>query len=97
MRNLKNLQEKMGRYKFRIVEIKLENGKIKYLATNLDKNEFTIEELRELYAKRWDIKTGFKKLKSQIQIENFSRYRHIIIEQDFYANIFLYNIATAIQ
>ena len=34
------------------------------LATNLDKNEFTIEELKELYAKRWSIESRFKKLKS---------------------------------
>ena len=30
-------------------------------------------------------------------IERFSGHRRIIIEQDFYASIFIYNLATAIQ
>ena len=69
----------MGRYYFRVVEITLENGTKEILATNLDPEEFTIEELKELYAQRWSIETGFKKLKSQIQIEQFSGHRRIII------------------
>ena len=87
----------MGRYKFRIVEITLVNGAKEILATNLDDNEFTIGELEELYGKRWSIETGFKKLKSQVMIERFSGHRRIIIEQDFYASIFIYNLASAIQ
>lgn len=95
--DLKEIAREMGRYRFRIVEITLENGTKEILATNLDPNEFTIEELKELYAQRWSIETGFKKLKSQVMIERFSGHRRIIIEQDFYASIFIYNLATAIQ
>ena len=95
--NLREIAKKMGRYNLRIVELTLENGTTEILATNLDSNEFSIEEIKELYAQRWSIETGFKKLKSQIMIERFSGHRRIIIEQDFYASIFIYNIATAIQ
>ena len=94
---LKEYARNMGRLKVRIVNIKLANGTIETLATNLDSDEFSVEDLKELYAQRWSIETGFKKLKSQVQIENFSGYRRIIIEQDFYAKIFIYNLATAIQ
>ena len=38
---------------------------------------FIFEELKELYAKRWSIETGFKKLKSQIQIEEFSGHKRV--------------------
>ena len=93
----KEIAKKMGRYKFRIVEITLENGTKEILATNLSPEEFNIEELKELYGQRWSIETGFKKLKSQVMIERFSGHRRIIIEQDFYASIFIYNLATAIQ
>ena len=96
-KNLQKMANEMGRYNLRIVEITLENGTTEILATNLNSDEFTIEELKELYAQRWSIETGFKKLKSQIMIERFSGHKRIIIEQDFYASIFLYNIATAIQ
>ena len=94
---MKKLARKMGRYQLRIIEITLINGSTEVLATNLDLEEFTLEELIELYGKRWSIETGFKKLKSQIMIERFSGHRRRIIEQDFYASIFLYNLATAIQ
>ena len=94
---LKEYARKLGRLKLRVVEIKLSNGTTELLVTNLDKEEFSLEEMKEIYAKRWSIETGFKKLKSQVQIERFSGYSRIIIEQDFYAKIFLYNLATAIQ
>lgn len=95
--DLKNMAKEMGRYQLRIVEITLENGTKEILATNLSSDEFTIEELKELYGQRWSIETGFKKLKSQVMIERFNGHRRIIIEQDFYASIFIYNLATAIQ
>ena len=95
--DLVKFANELGRYKLRIVEIKLDNGTTEVLATNLSRDEFTFEDLKELYAKRWCIKTGFKKLKSQIQIEDFPGHRRIIIKQDFYAKILIYNLATAIQ
>lgn len=81
----------------RIVEIKLKNGEIELLATNLTKEEFTKEELKQLYGQRWEIETGFKKLKTLVRIEEFTGNRRIIIEQDFYAHIFIYNLANAIK
>ena len=91
------LQEKAKENKFieiRIVKVKLKTGEIEYLATNLTKEEFTTEEL---YNQRWEIETGFKKLKSLVRIEEFTGNRRIIIEQDFYAHIFIYNLANAIK
>lgn len=87
----------MGRIKIRIVKVKLKNDEIEILATNLSKEEFTSEELKELYAKRWEIETGFDRLKNLIRIEDFSGRSRRLIEQDFYANIFLYNLANTIK
>lgn len=42
------MAREIGRYKLRIVEITLENGSKEILATNLNPEEFTIEELKEL-------------------------------------------------
>ena len=89
--------DEMGRLKIRIVKVELKNGTIETLATNLDMEEFSKEDLKELYGKRWMIETGYDKLKNLVQIEEFSGIRRVIIEQDFYAGIFTYNIATTIQ
>jgi len=49
------------------------------LITNLSKNELKYEESKELYFKRWGIKTKFDKLKNKFQIENFSGIKPLII------------------
>ena len=66
------------------------------MATNLSKFEFSSKELKHLYGKRWNIETGFDKLKNLIRIEDFSGCSVRLIEQDFYANIFLYNVSMCI-
>lgn len=67
------------------------------MATNLTNEEFNSDELKLLYGKRWTIETGFDKLKNLVQIEEFSGTRRVIIEQDFYAHIFIYNLAITIR
>ena len=95
--SIKLQARKMGRLKIRIVKVKLKNGDVEILATNLSSDEFSSEELKELYAKRWEIETGYDRLKNLIRIEDFSGRRRRLIEQDFYANIFLYNLANTIK
>ena len=96
-KNVQAYAKEMGRLKIRIVKVKLKNGTIETLATNLDEKEFNKNDLKELYSKRWTIETGFDKLKNLIIIEDFSGIRKEIIEQDFYASIFIYNLATTIK
>ena len=74
---------KMERLEFRVVKVKLKNGDIEVLATNLDENEFSKNDLKELYGKRWTIETGYDKLKNFIELEEFSGIRKEIIEQGF--------------
>ena len=94
---VKEFAVKMERLEFRVVKVKLKNGDIEVLATNLDKNEFSKNDLKELYGKRWIIETGYDKLKNFIELEEFSGIRKEIIEQDFYAGIFIYNVATTVK
>ena len=96
-KKVRNFAEEMGRLKIRIVKVKLKTEDIEILATNLNENDFTKEELKELYAKRWTIETGYDKLKNYIALEEFSGIRKEIIEQDFYAGIFMYNLATTVK
>ena len=50
--NVREFARKMGRLKIRIVKVKLKNGDIEILATNLNKSEFNKEDLKELYGKK---------------------------------------------
>lgn len=83
--------------KTRVVKIVLNTGETEILITNLTQDEFTFEELGELYFKRWGIEVKYNELKNKFEIENFSGVLPIVIEQDFYANIYLSNLATLIE
>ena len=76
----------------RCVKITLSSGEEEILLTNLENTEFTIDEIAHLYKLRWEIETVYNALKHKINIENFSGYKPIILEQDFYASIHLWNL-----
>lgn len=44
---------------FRVIRLKLSNGKTEVLYTNLPADQFSLEDLRELYHLRWGIETSF--------------------------------------
>ena len=95
--NLKEKARKIGRLEIRIALVDIGKDEPEILATNLTPEEFSTEDLKELYAKRWTVETGFDRLKNLIEIEDFSGTRRRIIEQDFYAHIFVYNLAITIK
>lgn len=76
----------------RCVKITLSSGEEEILLTNLENTEFTTDEIAHLYKLRWEIETVYNALKHKINIENFSGYKPIILEQDFYASIHLWNL-----
>ena len=48
---------------FRIMSFVLPNGNTEVVYTNLPKEDFSTEELRELYNMRWGIETSFRDIK----------------------------------
>ncbi len=80
-------------YKIRIVTIKLSNGQNEYLITNIF-NDFTKEDFAELYHMRWEIETNYDDIKNKLEIENFSGNTPLAIKQDFFATMFLRNLAS---
>lgn len=78
-------------YCVRRVQFMLSSGEVETLVTSLMDED--IEVLKKLYALRWGIETQYHVLKHVLQIENFSGYSPIAIQQDFYATIYLSNLA----
>ena len=79
--------------KVRIIGFLLDSDEEEILVTNLTDESFDIKDFKELYFKRWGIETKFNELKSRLQIENFTGDTQIAVEQDFYASIYLSNMA----
>lgn len=47
----------------RIVRLRLKDGSMETLITNLDQTRFSTSALQDLYTKRWGIETSFRQLK----------------------------------
>jgi hypothetical protein len=78
--------------KIRLVRIDLLNT-TEVLVTNLWEEEgHAVEELQELYGKRWCIETGFSKLKNILQLESFSGQTVQSVYQDVFASVFISNL-----
>lgn len=102
-RSLKRLKEigvNLDKHVFvtvRLVKVILDNGEIEVLITNLyDNKKYPSETFKELYYYRWGVETYFDRLKNKFEIEVFSGQTVENIFQDFYAQIFISNLQSAI-
>lgn len=81
--------------KFRVVGVKIGEGKYEYLITNLDRS-FTLDDLKYLYHKRWGIEISFRELKHTIAMMHFTAKKVELIKQEIYAKMILYNFCEMI-
>ena len=87
----KNSKEKI---KIRLIRIVLSTGVEEYLITNIYDDEFTLDDFYKLYHLRWEIETNYGDIKNKLELENFSGTSPLAIKQDFYATMFLRNMAS---
>lgn len=81
--------------KLRCVKITLETGETEYLITNLDKNEFSTEDINTLYNLRWKIELNYKHLKNNLKIECITSSKEQLIKQDIYSQVLVANMLQA--
>ena len=80
-------------YKIRVVKLMLDSGEEEKLLTTLLDSSFTVSDFKELYFRRWGIEVKYDELKHKIEVENLSGKTPIAVKQDFYASIYLQNMA----
>ena len=78
---------------FRLVAVALPSGEEEYLITNLYDSGLTVEAFSALYHQRWGIEVRYNDLKGKLQIENFTGSTPIAVRQDFFATLYLANLA----
>lgn len=83
--------------KVRMSKVVLDTGEIEYLLTNITEDIIAPEEMKETYFKRWQIEIGYDILKNKLHLENFTGRTKITIEQDFYAQIYTFNVLQDIK
>lgn len=67
------------------------------LATNLDEDSFTAQELKTLYGLRWNEETSFNHLKHRLSIGKLRSRTLGGIEQEVFAKMTLYNLASRVR
>lgn len=90
---IKNEIKEQGTLRNRFVKYMLKTGEEEMLITNLSDEEFSAKEIGELYYERWKIELAYNIAKNKLEIQNFSGQSKIIVEQEFYAQMLMMNIA----
>ena len=81
------------RYLVRVLKIILPNGEIETLLTSLNQELFSLAMAGDLYFKSWGVENSYNVIKSKLQLDNFSGKTVVSVMQDFYATIYLANLA----
>lgn len=86
--------------RMRIVRFPLKTDKEKNsyecILTNLNREEFSAEKIKELYQMRWGIETSFRELKYSIGLSNLHSKKADYVEQEIYARVIMYNFCETI-
>lgn len=80
----------------RIVRFPISEDSYECIITNLPRNEFSCEEIKWLYQKRWGIETSFRELKHAIGLTRFHAKKVEYIKQEIWARMLLYNFCEVI-
>jgi len=70
------------------VRLEVEEGKYETLVTNTD---YSVQELKNLYASRWGIETSFRDLKYSVGLVNFRAKKKEGILQEIFARFTNFN------
>ena len=83
--------------KIRVVKIQLSSKETQCLITNILDSQITPDDFKWAYQKRWGIETKYNDVKNKLQIECFTGYSPVAVLQDFYATMFLANLAGVLE
>ena len=92
-KEVKEKLRKRGKIETRLVKYQLETGEEEILITNLEEEEFEREEIGKLYFRRWNIELAYNISKNKLELQNFSGQSKIVVEQEFYGQMLMLNIA----
>ncbi len=79
---------------FRAVRFKLDGSHTyESIVTNLSRNEFSLDEIKELYHMRWGLEVSFRHLKYSVDLSALHARKRQSIQQEIWARLILYNMS----
>lgn len=85
------------RMKLRIVRFPLPTGEYETIVTSLDREQFPLPKIKELYRMRWGIEISFRELKYAMGLVNLHAKREDFVIQEIYARLVGYNFAMRVS
>ncbi len=76
----------------RVVRFPISDNKYEAIITNLDRNDFPPDAIKELYNERWRIEGSFRELKYTIGLSTFHAYKPVLVMQEIWAKLIAYNL-----
>lgn len=89
-------EDKLYDLPVRVVRFEIADSVYETLYTNLSRDEFPVETLKELYRLRWGIETAFKELKYNIGLACLHSKKTDFVFQEIYAKLIMYNFSALI-
>ena len=81
----------------RSIHFPLEDGNMEYLVTNIMHNKMEYPVFKKLYCLRWGVESKYRELKNRLEIEAFNCIKPVCILQEFFAAMFLSNLAAILK
>jgi hypothetical protein len=82
--------------RLRVVRFKITDDSYENIITNLPDGDFSSDEIKALYGLRWNIESSFRDLKYAIGAVNFHSINRMLINQEIWARLILYNFCSII-
>ena len=79
--------------KLRAVNVLLDNGTYELIYTSLPREQFSANDIKYLYSKRWGIETSFRELKYCVGITRLHCRKEELALQEIYSAIIMYNFS----
>ena len=80
----------------RVVKFPLSEGSFEYIVTNLPKDFFSTNTIRELYRLRWCVETAYRHLKYAGNMVHIHSFRQDFLVQEIYGKLTMYNFSSFI-
>jgi len=77
----------------RVIKFVLDSGEEETLITNITDKRLGKNAFKKLYFMRWSVETKYDIVKNKLEVENFTARTVEGIKQDFFATMYLVNIA----
>jgi len=95
---IKPKEDKLYDIPIRIVRFEIADSVYETLYTNLSREDFPVDILKELYQLRWGIETAFRELKYNVGLASIhSKKTAFVFLQEIYAKLIMYNFSALID